>query len=97
MVSSESEVLPATFAVPTESPAGEQQDGETDVFTQFDVDSLLQARASRPSCDDGWLDTDHYFDQERWREIQRELRGENTHVIIRPYDFMNFILVRHIV
>ena len=64
MVSSESEVLPATFAVPTESPAGEQQDGETDVFTQFDVDSLLQARASRPSCDDGWLDTDHYFDQD---------------------------------
>ena len=64
MVNSESEVLPATFAVPTESLAGEQQAGETDVSMQLDVDSLIQARASRLSSDDGWLDTDHYFAQD---------------------------------
>ena len=60
MVNSESEVLPATSAVPTEGVVNEEQGGEL----LEDVDALLQARASRPSRDDGWLDSDHYFEQD---------------------------------
>ena len=78
MVNSESEVLPATSAIPTEGVVNEEQGGEL----LEDVDALLQARASRPSCDDGWLDSDHYFEQDlpsdsfkdgEWKERYKDL------------------------
>ena len=68
MVNSESEVLPATSAIPTEGVVNEEQGGE-----------LLASRLSR---DDGWLDSDHYFEQDlpsdsfkdgEWKERYKDL------------------------
>ena len=83
MVIGESEVLLATQAIPIESLEGEQQGKETDASEQLDdVESLFLARARRPSSKDGWLDTDHYFDQDlpadsskdgKWKEKYKDL------------------------
>ena len=83
MVNSKSQVLPATHALPTESLVGEQQGKETDNSLQLDdVQTLYRARASRPSSDNGWLDTNHYFDQDlpansykdgKWKEKYKDL------------------------
>lgn len=82
MVNSESEVLPAASAIPFES-AEDEGHAEGRAEEQIDdVDSLFQARASRPSCDDGWLDADHYFDQDlpldsfndgEWKEKYKDI------------------------
>ena len=83
MVNSESQVLPATHAFPTESLDGEQQGKETDNSLHLDdVETIYRARASRPGSNDGWLDTDHYFAQDlpadsykdgEWKEKYKDL------------------------
>ena len=76
MLSNDSAVLPAAV------PALKSNEGDEYVFDTNEFNNLSRSRPSRPYQDDGWLDTDHYFEDDaptdsfnssKWKEKYKDM------------------------
>ena len=74
MVDGESDVLPAAAGL-------DASEGDASISTD-PLHSISQSRPSRPCHDDGWLDKDHYFenddpadtcDYDKWKEKYKDI------------------------